>query len=560
MKRQHYIIALCIFAVTLALAVGIAAAQGGTPPTPTSDAPRGPDAPQGTQAYLTFQGRLTTAGGSPVITPVQATFRIYTNTNPAVAPSAIWTSALRTITPANGLFTVYLGGGSDPNLGDSVVARAAAIGIQIAPDPEMTPRQPLNSVVGNGAYRGVYGGSPAGSGVVGSSSSGTGVVGTSSSGVGVSGSSTSVVGVVGSSTGGIGVSGSSTSVVGVFGSSTSGYGVYASSTSGDGVGGYSTNGVGVVGSSGSNKGVFGVSSSDYGVYGHSDNSYGVYGASGSTYGVYGNSDSSIGVFGNSGSNVGVYGASGSSTGVVGNSTSGMAGFFSGGAACCDAGVRVINGGSAVGLWASTTGANAGIFGQGASGVGVLGRLGSGVTTGYAGQFLGNVQVTGNLSKGGGSFKIDHPLDPANQYLYHSFVESPDMMNIYNGNVTTDANGEAVIQLPDWFEALNKDFRYQLTPIGQFAQAMVLKEIADNQFTIKTDKPNVKVSWQVTGIRHDPYANAYRIPVEEEKPTTERGRYLHPELYGQPESQGIEAMLRVQAVRATQPISETERRP
>jgi hypothetical protein len=180
-----------------------------------------------------------------------------------------------------------------------------------------------------------------------------------------------------------------------------------------------------------------------------------------------------------------------------------------------------------------------------------------VTSGYAGQFLGNVQIIGNLSKSSGSFKIDHPLDPANEYLYHSFVESPDMMNIYNGNVTTDANGEAVIQLPDWFDALNKDFRYQLTPIGQFAQAIVLQEIAGNQFTIATDKPNVKVSWQVTGIRHDPYADAYRIPVEEEKPADERGNYLHPELYGQPESMGIAYDMGLHAAQATEPAGAPE---
>ena len=40
------------------------------------------------------------------------------------------------------------------------------------------------------------------------------------------------------------------------------------------------------------------------------------------------------------------------------------------------------------------------------------------------------------------FVIDHPLDPANKYLYHASVESPDVMNIYNGNVVTDANGRA----------------------------------------------------------------------------------------------------------------------
>ena len=142
----------------------------------------------------------------------------------------------------------------------------------------------------------------------------------------------------------------------------------------------------------------------------------------------------------------------------------------------------------------------------------------------------NLQVDGTVSKGGGSFRIDHPLDAANKYLSHSFVESPDMMNIYNGNVTTDKQGIAVVVLPDYFEALNRDFRYQLTPIGQFAQAIVAKEIKGGRFTIKTSRPAVKVSWQVTGIRHDAYADAHRIQVEEEKPMRDRGKYLHPELF------------------------------
>jgi hypothetical protein len=159
-------------------------------------------------------------------------------------------------------------------------------------------------------------------------------------------------------------------------------------------------------------------------------------------------------------------------------------------------------------------------------------------TGYAGDFLGNVSVSGNVSKSGGSFKIDHPLDPANKYLYHSFVESPDMMNIYNGNVVTDANGDAMVPLPEWFETLNRDFRYQLTVVGQFAQAVVASKVADHQFSIKTDKPNVEVSWQVTGIRQDPWANAHRIPVEEQKNARERGHYIHPELYGAPEEASI----------------------
>ena len=153
-------------------------------------------------------------------------------------------------------------------------------------------------------------------------------------------------------------------------------------------------------------------------------------------------------------------------------------------------------------------------------------------------FNGDLEVTGTLSKGGGSFKIDHPLDPENKYLYHSFVESPDMMNIYSGNVVTDDNGRAWVQLPDYFEALNRDFRYQLTVLGQFAQAIVEREIEDGRFQIRTDKPRVKVSWQVTGIRKDLWAERNRIPVEEDKLSSDQGKYLHPELYGQPAEMGV----------------------
>jgi hypothetical protein len=149
----------------------------------------------------------------------------------------------------------------------------------------------------------------------------------------------------------------------------------------------------------------------------------------------------------------------------------------------------------------------------------------------AGSLLGPVYVEGNLSKAGGSFVIDHPTDPANKYLYHSFVESPDMMNIYNGNVVTDSSGTATVTMPSWFEALNRDFRYQLTVVGQFAQAMVAAKISNGSFMIKTDKPNVEVSWQVTGIRQDAWANAHRIPVEVDKDSKYQGHYLHPELQG-----------------------------
>jgi len=176
--------------------------------------------------------------------------------------------------------------------------------------------------------------------------------------------------------------------------------------------------------------------------------------------------------------------------------------------------------------------------------GVYGKA-TGTGTNWSGYFEGNAKVTGNLtvsgsvSKGSGSFKIDHPLDPENQYLYHSFVESPDMLNVYNGNVVLDDNGIAVVVLPDWFEVLNRDFRYQLTCIGGFAPVYIAEEIQQDRFKIAGGTPGLKVSWQVTGVRQDPFAEANRIPVEQDKPEGERGTYLHPTAYGVSEEYGAD---------------------
>jgi hypothetical protein len=205
--------------------------------------------------------------------------------------------------------------------------------------------------------------------------------------------------------------------------------------------------------------------------------------------------------------IGVYGTSLAGYGVRGDSK----GLFAG-----------------VGGYASGTGGS-GVYGQGngAEGYGVYGYAPDGVAV-YAD---GNATVTGTLSKGGGSFRIDHPLDPEGKYLYHSFVESPDMMNVYNGTVTMGPNGRAKVELPEWFEALNRDFRYQLTAIGQPAPDLhVSKEVSKGRFTIAGGTPGQRVSWQVTGIRQDAWANANRIPVELEKPDHDQGRYLHPELF------------------------------
>ena len=240
---------------------------------------------------------------------------------------------------------------------------------------------------------------------------------------------------------------------------------------------------------GSNTAVYATSTSGIGMYATSSTNAAVYGYSSSDYGVDGRSFSTVGVYGQSYATGGMLGqgpyigVQGTATGSDGNRQA----------------IRGENNGSA---------------------------------TGYAGLFYGNAWVAGTLYKNAGAFRIDHPLDPANKFLNHSFVESPDMKNIYDGVAMLDAAGQAVVELPAWFESLNKDFRYQLTAIGAPAPGLyIAKEIQDNRFSIAGGAPGMKVSWQVTGIRHDPYAEANRIAVEEDKPADARGAYIFPEGYG-----------------------------
>jgi hypothetical protein len=310
------------------------------------------------------------------------------------------------------------------------------------------------------------------------------------------------------------------------------------------------------------------------VYGSSTNASGVYGqsASAGNAGVFGandtNSPSAAGVAGLSTYGMGMYGVSGSGIGVRGETTSGDdadAGVAGVTTAANGTGVKgtANNGTSAVGVWGeSTTGM--GVRGTSSEGLAIAGTSDSGwglygLTTtgrgvyaysdsghavfgrspnGTAGRFEGDVEVTGTCTGCLGPSRIDHPLDPESRYLQHAAVQSAELKNVYDGNVTTDDNGEAVVTLPEWFEALNRDFRYQLTVIGDFAQAIVSSEIRDNRFTIKTDRPNVKVSWQVTGIRQDPYATAHPLAVEPEKSGEEQGKYLHPAEWGRPETKGV----------------------
>jgi len=306
------------------------------------------------------------------------------------------------------------------------------------------------------------------------------------------------------------------------------FGVWGDSGS---AGPFGPGGNGVVGSSGLSSGVAGFTLANHnrasGVFG-SGPVVGVTGyvngantAPGGKVAVYGAGSNGknlggTGVFGESDTGVGVLGDSNSSDGVLGLTSSG-------------AGV------------AGVSSNNVGVFGI-SNGTGVLGWGGS-----QAGLFIGNVQITGNLSKAGGGFEIDHPLDPANKYLRHSFVESPEMKNVYDGIAVCDAKGEAVVKLPAWLESLNGDFRYQLTAIGKAAPNLfIASPIKGNRFKIGGGSSKLKVSWQVTGVRRDAWAKANRLVAEAKKTGAHRGRYLHPEVHGKGPERSIGHVYHAQA--------------
>jgi hypothetical protein len=399
-----------------------------------------------------------------------------------------------------------------------------------------------------------------------------GIVGraSSDSGIGVFGEATatsgSTRGVVGrsSSTSGVGVLGEATattgSVYGVQGrsSSSSGAGVFgeATATSGSvyGVQGRSSSssGVGVLGEATATSG------SVYGVQGRSSSSSGVgvlgeaTATSGNTYGIVGraSSTSGVGVFGEatatSGNTYGIVGraSSTSGVGVLGEATATTGNTYGGlfqNPSSSGAGVY--------GYAQATTGTNFGVVGrsESPSGRGVVGVAEASTGTNYG--VLGRtnssangwgVYANGRLGASGTkSFQIDHPLRPETHFLNHFCIEAPEPYNLYRGTVTLDANGEAWVQLPDYFEAINRDASYHLTPIGAAMPNLhVAVEIQGNRFKIAGGAPFKKVSWEVKAVRNDPWVQQYGYQTEQEKPKEYQGLYLHPELYGQPKERGI----------------------
>ncbi len=409
----------------------------------------------------------------------------------------------------------------------------------------------------------------------------------STSGTGVFGVAPAVTGL----TYGVQGESNSTSGRGVFG--------YASATTGAPYGGYfqtqSTGGYGAFGYATATTGT------TYGLFGQSDSTSGrgVYGlastSTGTTYGVYGRSDSTSGR--------GVFGLANTSSGVAYggyfqcNSTSGAAVF-----GLANAGSGSTYGGyfqndsttgrAVSGVAGAGTGVNYGGHFQSAStsGYGVYGLAtyaGSGTTYGVFGQsnsFSGRgvygyasttgaygvygyepasglgyaVYANGDLGASGNKpFRIDHPIDPENKYLLHYSVESPEVLNAYSGKVTLDDRGEGVVELPDYFASINKDPRYTLTAVGApMPMLHVAEEISEEAlaageqaepgdappicwFRIAGGVAGAKVSWEVKAVRNDLRIRLYGAPVERDKTGPERGKYQHPEYYGQPPEMGMD---------------------
>ncbi len=392
---------------------------------------------------------------------------------------------------------------------------------------------------------------------------------TNANGVGVIGWVTATTGVNSggdfrtSSPTGRGVYGNAASASGI------NYGGYFTSTSSGGTGAYGfapsyggyfqsdgTTGKGIYGyassATGNTSGVIGESASPTGkgVQGHvltttginyggffqsfSVNGRGVYGsggaATGANYGVYGQSASvsGIGTLGWASS------TTGTTYGVVGESTS-------------------VGGRGVYGHALATSGATVGVYGTSHSSVGkgIFGEVIATTGTNYSVQGLQSASIDGWAvfasgdfgASGNKAFRIDHPFDPENKYLLHYTSESPFPQNFYSGNVSTDSKGYAWVELPDYFEAINANFKYQLTVIDtsdreEFVWAKVVVEIQGNRFKIRSNKAGIKVSWRVESDRNDAY-NQYRRPREVvEKQGIERGTYQHPEIYGMPPERGL----------------------
>jgi hypothetical protein len=500
----------------------------------------GAQTPVGTA--FTYQGQLKQAG-QPFNGPADLLFDLY---DASAGGNLLGSHALNGVAVTNGLFTVLLNTGGE--FGASAFngeQRWLAISVNGTP---LSPRQELTAAPYAMLATGI---ALPFSGSSGASGPALAITNSNATGAAISGNATAAAGanfgVVGTLTGASG-----TDLAG------SHSGVWGDSSSGDGVIGTSgaLYGAGVLGKS-NNVGVYGTNpTGGAGVYGDTVGGFGVYGVasatSGTTYGLFGVSASTDGraVYGEataaSGTTYGVFGVSDSANGraVQGKATAGSGtnyGVY--GQSLSSSGFGVLG-------WATaTSGSTVGVWGQSdcTTGSGVIGWASatSGATYGVWGRADTNpngwaVYASGRLGASGTkSFRIDHPDDPQNKYLMHYCTEGPEPTNAYRGRAQLDDNGEAWVELPAYFGEINKDPQVQLTPVGAAMPNLhVAADVQDNAFQIAGGVPQGQVFWRVEAVRNDLWVRTYGAPVEEEKPAAERGKYQHPELYGQPADKGI----------------------
>ena len=124
--------------------------------------------------------------------------------------------------------------------------------------------------------------------------------------------------------------------------------------------------------------------------------------------------------------------------------------------------------------------------------------------------VGNMTVTGYLSKGSGTFNIPHPLPSMkdSHRLVHSFIEGPKADLIYRGESTL-TNGSVSINIDQvsnmtqgTFQALTRDVQLFIT--NESSWDSVKGSVDGNIITIESENPesNASASWIVVAERND----------------------------------------------------------
>ena len=124
----------------------------------------------------------------------------------------------------------------------------------------------------------------------------------------------------------------------------------------------------------------------------------------------------------------------------------------------------------------------------------------------------NVSIGGSISKGSGSFKIDHPLTSKKDthHLVHSFIEGPQADLIYRGTATL-SSGSATVNIDTvsgmtsgTFVALNTNV--QCFTNNESGWTAVKGSVSGNTLTITAQDNSCTdtISWMVIGERHDPH--------------------------------------------------------